>query len=89
MSAPLTEAAIAQMREMIASGQLAPGARLRPEAELAARWAPPAILAALAAHDPDRASAAAMVHVAATEAWFRIALADWNAPSAGSAKEGG
>lgn len=46
------------------------------------------ILAALAAHDPDRASAAALVHVAATEAWYRIALADWTAPSAGSAKEG-
>lgn len=37
MSAPLTEAAIAQMREMIASGQLALGARLPPEAELAAQ----------------------------------------------------
>ena len=35
MSAPLTEAAIAQMREMIASGQLAPGTRRPPEAELA------------------------------------------------------
>jgi GntR family transcriptional regulator, transcriptional repressor for pyruvate dehydrogenase complex len=46
------------------------------------------ILAALAAHDPDRASAAALVHVATTEAWFRNALADWTAPSAGSAKEG-
>ena len=35
MGAPLTEAAIARMREMIASGDLAPGMRLPPEAELA------------------------------------------------------
>ena len=35
MAAPLTEAAIARMREMIASGDLAPGARLPPEGELA------------------------------------------------------
>lgn len=37
MAAPLTEAAIAKMREMIASGQLEPGARLPPEADLAAQ----------------------------------------------------
>jgi GntR family transcriptional regulator, transcriptional repressor for pyruvate dehydrogenase complex len=36
VSAPRTEAAIAKMREMIAGGQLSPGARLPPEAELAA-----------------------------------------------------
>lgn len=36
MSAPRTEAAIEKMREMIASGQLRPGERLPPEAELAA-----------------------------------------------------
>jgi GntR family transcriptional regulator, transcriptional repressor for pyruvate dehydrogenase complex len=35
MSAPLTEAAIRQIREMIATGALAPGAKLSPEAELA------------------------------------------------------
>jgi GntR family transcriptional repressor for pyruvate dehydrogenase complex len=35
MSAPLTEAAIRQIREMIAAGDLVPGARLPPEAELA------------------------------------------------------
>ena len=35
MAAPLTEAAIANMREMIASGRLEPGSRLPPEAELA------------------------------------------------------
>jgi GntR family transcriptional repressor for pyruvate dehydrogenase complex len=35
MAAPLTEAAIAKMREMIARGELEPGARLPPEAELA------------------------------------------------------
>src|SRR5512134_1137547 len=35
MSAPLTEAAIRQIREMIAQGALAPGAKLPPEAELA------------------------------------------------------
>lgn len=35
MSAPLTEAAIQQMRAMIASGDLQPGSRLPPEAELA------------------------------------------------------
>ena len=36
MSAPLTEAAIHRIREMIASGDLLPGAKLSPEAELAA-----------------------------------------------------
>ncbi|HEY6629526.1 MAG TPA: FadR/GntR family transcriptional regulator [Acidimicrobiia bacterium] len=35
MSAPLTEAAIRQIREMIASGALAPGAKLPSEADLA------------------------------------------------------
>jgi GntR family transcriptional repressor for pyruvate dehydrogenase complex len=35
MAAPLTEAAIARMREMIARGELEPGARLPPETELA------------------------------------------------------
>ena len=35
MSAPLTEAAIRQIREMIATGSLVPGAKLPPEAELA------------------------------------------------------
>ena len=35
MSAPLTEAAIQQMREMIAGGRLSPGARLPSESELA------------------------------------------------------
>jgi GntR family transcriptional repressor for pyruvate dehydrogenase complex len=35
MSAPLTEAAIRHIREMIAQGALAPGDRLPPEAELA------------------------------------------------------
>jgi GntR family transcriptional regulator, transcriptional repressor for pyruvate dehydrogenase complex len=35
MSAPLTEAAIRQIREMIATGALVPGAKLPPEAELA------------------------------------------------------
>jgi len=35
VSAPLTEAAIRQIREMIAGGQLAPGSKLPPEAELA------------------------------------------------------
>ena len=35
MSAPLTEAAIQQMREMIASGRLSPGSRLPAESELA------------------------------------------------------
>ena len=35
MSAPLTEAAISEMREMIASGRLLPGARLPAESELA------------------------------------------------------
>ena len=34
MSAPLTEAAIRQIREMIATGTLVPGAKLPPEAEL-------------------------------------------------------
>lgn len=36
MSAPLTEAAIQQIREMIATGDLIPGAKLPPEADLAA-----------------------------------------------------
>ena len=36
MSAPRTEAAIQNMREMIASGRLLPGEKLPPEAELAA-----------------------------------------------------
>ena len=35
MTAPLTEAVIARIREMISSGELAPGARLPAEAELA------------------------------------------------------
>jgi GntR family transcriptional repressor for pyruvate dehydrogenase complex len=35
VAAPLTEGAIAKMREMIASGRLEPGSRLPPEAELA------------------------------------------------------
>ena len=35
MAAPLTEAAIAKMREMIVRGELEPGARLPPEGELA------------------------------------------------------
>lgn len=35
MAAPLTEAAIARMREMIATGELVPGARLPPESDLA------------------------------------------------------
>jgi GntR family transcriptional repressor for pyruvate dehydrogenase complex len=35
VTAPLTEAVIARIREMISSGDLAPGARLPPEAELA------------------------------------------------------
>ncbi len=35
MAAPLTEAAIARMREMIARGELEPGARLPPEGDLA------------------------------------------------------
>jgi GntR family transcriptional regulator, transcriptional repressor for pyruvate dehydrogenase complex len=35
VSAPLTEAAIRQIRELIASGQLLPGSKLAPEAELA------------------------------------------------------
>lgn len=35
MSAPLTEAAIQRVRDMIASGELVPGARLPPEADLA------------------------------------------------------
>jgi GntR family transcriptional regulator, transcriptional repressor for pyruvate dehydrogenase complex len=35
VSAPLTEAAIRQIREMIAGGQLTPGSKLPPEAELA------------------------------------------------------
>jgi GntR family transcriptional repressor for pyruvate dehydrogenase complex len=36
VSAPLTEAAIQQMRDMIASGRLSPGSRLPAESELAA-----------------------------------------------------
>jgi GntR family transcriptional repressor for pyruvate dehydrogenase complex len=36
MSAPLTEAAIRQVREMIAAGDLIPGAKLPPETDLAA-----------------------------------------------------
>jgi GntR family transcriptional regulator, transcriptional repressor for pyruvate dehydrogenase complex len=36
VGAPLTEAAIKKVREMIASGELVPGSRLPPEAELAA-----------------------------------------------------
>lgn len=35
------------------------------------------ILAALMAGDPDRARAAALVHVATTEAWFRSEVGDW------------
>ena len=35
MAAPLTEAAIEQVRQLIASGALSPGQRLPPEAELA------------------------------------------------------
>ena len=35
MGAPLTEAAIQQVRDLIATGQLTPGSRLPPEAELA------------------------------------------------------
>ena len=35
MGAPLTEAAIQQVRDLIATGQLSPGPRLPPEAELA------------------------------------------------------
>lgn len=35
MAAPLTEAAIEQVRQLIATGQLKPGQRLPPEAELA------------------------------------------------------
>jgi GntR family transcriptional repressor for pyruvate dehydrogenase complex len=45
------------------------------------------ILAALLARDPDRASAAALVHVAGTEAWFRQALGDLIQPAVGSAKD--
>ena len=37
MAAPLTEGAIQRMREMIASGELKPGARLASEAELASQ----------------------------------------------------
>src|SRR5215216_1902702 len=36
VAAPLTEAAIRRMRDMIASGRLQPGQRLPPEADLAA-----------------------------------------------------
>lgn len=39
MSAPLTEAAIRRIREMISSGALGPGAKLPPEAELANKLA--------------------------------------------------
>jgi GntR family transcriptional repressor for pyruvate dehydrogenase complex len=35
------------------------------------------ILAALEAADPGRAHAAALVHVATTEAWFRSAVGEW------------
>jgi GntR family transcriptional repressor for pyruvate dehydrogenase complex len=35
------------------------------------------ILNALVARDPDRAEAAALVHVATTEAWFRQAVGQW------------
>jgi GntR family transcriptional repressor for pyruvate dehydrogenase complex len=35
------------------------------------------ILDALEAHDAERAQAAALVHVATTEAWFRQAVGDW------------
>ena len=35
MGAPLTEAAIQKVRDMIASGDLLPGSRLPPEADLA------------------------------------------------------
>ena len=35
MAAPLTEAAIQQVRHLIATGQLVPGQRLPPEPELA------------------------------------------------------
>lgn len=35
------------------------------------------ILVALEARDPDRAEAAALVHVATTEAWFRQAVGEW------------
>lgn len=38
------------------------------------------ILVALEAGDPDRAKAAALVHVATTEAWFRQAVGDWRPP---------
>jgi GntR family transcriptional repressor for pyruvate dehydrogenase complex len=34
------------------------------------------ILDALTAHDPGRAESAALVHVATTEAWFRLALGE-------------
>jgi GntR family transcriptional repressor for pyruvate dehydrogenase complex len=43
------------------------------------------ILEALRARDPDRAEAAALVHVAATEAWFNQTLGDW-APRSGSSE---
>jgi GntR family transcriptional repressor for pyruvate dehydrogenase complex len=43
------------------------------------------ILDGLVARDPDRAEAAALVHVATTEAWFREAVGDWRPPSAGHA----
>jgi GntR family transcriptional regulator, transcriptional repressor for pyruvate dehydrogenase complex len=35
------------------------------------------ILDALVARDPERARAAALVHVATTEAWFRTAVGEW------------
>ena len=35
MGAPLTEAAIQHVRDLIATGELTPGSRLPPEAELA------------------------------------------------------
>lgn len=38
------------------------------------------ILVALEAGDADRAEAAALVHVATTEAWFRQAVGDWRPP---------
>jgi GntR family transcriptional regulator, transcriptional repressor for pyruvate dehydrogenase complex len=44
------------------------------------------ILDALVAHDPDRAEAAALVHVATTEAWFRQAVAGWRADDGGAAR---
>ncbi len=43
------------------------------------------ILAALVAADPGRAHAAALVHVATTEAWFRLAVGDWRPEEAAEA----